>query len=267
MNTTFQPTAFEGNESGHTAASSSSVQSSALLGLGVALYALLVALAPGLMLAAALLGVLLTALAARAGLARHRRMQASVQHEIDATTGLHNRIGFDRHGAELLSQARTNEQPLGLVVFDFDDLLELHRIYGGETSHRAGCLLVARLKAIAGPRGLVARTGKAQFTVLLPGFARDRALGAVRRVLGSPARIEFDAGGDDLVLVPEFMVENAAAGSESISALQEQLGRDIASQRSSESRRLHYLQRERERHSRPMGLNPVPTMASPLGPR
>lgn len=180
--------------------------------------------------------------------------QALEEGRIDGSTTLYNKAGLMAHGAELLAACRRERRPLSVAVFDCADLLEVRSIYGSRISRKLMAHMARKFAAIAAERGIAARTGPAQFTVLLPGLGRDKAMQAIQRVLGSPSRIEFDAGDSEIVLVPEYLVESAGADAGSLEDLYKTMGRSLAEVREREQRRCQYLQRERERHSRPMGL-------------
>lgn len=196
------------------------------------------------------------AVAASRGGAWLQRRSAERQGLIDAASGLYNRHGLAAAGAHLLRQARQEGKPTSLVVLDFNDLLEVRSIYGRETSRKLHLHVVRRIKAIAGAHGLAARTGKTQFTVLLPGASAERAEAALHRALGRPSRIEFDAGDCEVVLVPDVMWEVAAPAVETVDELYGDVARMLADGQRREMRRQHWLTRERERHSRPMSLPP-----------
>ena len=181
---------------------------------------------------------------------------------VDQTTGLYNRAGLLAYGGAMMDKARREQRALGIAVFDFEDLLEVRDIYGAAVYQQVLDHVVMKLRTLAGPRGLCARTGRAQFTVVLPACGRERALRAVQRVLGSPTRIELDTGEDEIVLVPDFMVESGC-GTESIGEVYKDMCRDLLKQRANEHRRRHYLQRERERHSRPLPLISLPDTPRP----
>lgn len=179
----------------------------------------------------------------------------------DDTTGLCNCAGLMALGQSMLDDARGSQKALGFIVFDFNDLPEVRAIYGARIAGLLARQIVRKLKAIAGAQGLVARTGKAQFAVLLPGHSRERALKAVQRVLGHPARVELDVNGEEIVVVPEVIADNIAPGDEAIAQLHREMLRELEQQRIDEARRCHYLQRERERHSRPMRLPSIAAQA------
>ncbi|MGE4241514.1 diguanylate cyclase domain-containing protein [Ramlibacter sp.] len=171
---------------------------------------------------------------------------------LDGSTGLYNRRGLVIAGDEAV--ARGKARPASLVVLDLSDLVEVPAIYGREIGHRVVKRVVERVQALAGPNGLAARTGKAQFTVMLPGTDLDKAVERVHHVLGRPGRIEFEAGHTEIILVPVVQVEALAAGQESVADLLGRMERLVASHIAQEQRRRAWLKRERERHSRPSPL-------------
>lgn len=200
---------------------------------------------------------------------------------IDSATALYNHAGFVAHGDEMLAASRGDGRPLSVVVFDCPDLLEVRAIYGSSMARKLMARIVRKLGALTADRGLAARTGATEFTVVLPGMGREKALAAIQRVLGNPMRIELDAGDSEIVLVPDFLVETAGSDTASVEGLHAELRRELARQHDREQRRQHRMTRERERHSRPMGLvalsdtgaqkaqRPVraalaPTMSAPL---
>lgn len=277
MNPAFEPTAVLGSPIAPEADTGVRFSSSRLLhGLaaGLAVVALpLLALpeaaellpVPQVALLCALAIVCLLRLAAGA-----QRREATDQGLVDSVTGLYNPRGFSVVGAQLLEQVRREGRPLSLVVFDFSDLLEVRSIYGRDVSRKLLARVVRKMQAVAGGRGAAARTGKTEFSILLPGANRDKAQAIIHRVLGKPSRIEFDAGDSEIVLVPDIMAEMAAPGVETIEELHREVTRTLAEAHAYEQRRQHYLTRERERHSRPMSLPPVfdslPGTAAPATP-
>lgn len=203
---------------------------------------------------AALASAVLSLCMLRLGTGAQRRFLAA-RGWLDAVTGLGNRQALVHVGASVLQAARREGRQMTAVLFDFADLLEVRDIYGRQVSQRVLMRVVNKMQAIAGPRGMAFRTGKAQFTVLLPGANRDKAQAAVQRVLGTPCRVEFDAGDSEIVLVPDVLAELAAPDVETIDELYREIARTLAEQREYERRRQHWLTRERERHSRPMSLS------------
>lgn len=193
-------------------------------------------------------------LATKFGAVMRRPDETLENGRIDGGTAMYNLAGFAAYGDEMLEACKRDDRPLSVVVFDCADLLEVRAIYGSTTTRKLMARIVNKLSALSADRGLAARTGPAEFCVVLPGMGRDKALAAIRRVLGNPMRIELDAGDSEIVLVPDFLVESAGSDTASVEELRGELRRELTRQQAQEQRRQHHLQRERERHSRPMGL-------------
>jgi diguanylate cyclase (GGDEF)-like protein len=262
LNPAFEPTAVLGTHAASEGSLGARILSRRLL-LGAAAGLALLALPLSAATAALAVpeGALLICALASAGLLRlaagAQRRDATAQGLVDSVTGLYNPRGFSQLGAELLEQARREGKPLSLVVFDFSDLMEVRSIYGREVSRKLLARVVRKMETVAGRRGLAARTGKTEFSILLPGAGRDKSKSIIQRALGKPSRIEFDAGDSEIVLVPDIMAEAAAPAVETVDELYREVFRNLAQARAYEKRRQHYLTRERERHSRPMSLPPV----------
>ena len=189
-----------------------------------------------------------------------RRPDETLEHgRIDSATSIYNHAGFVAHGDEMLAACRRDGRPMSVVVFDCADLLEVRTIYGSSIARKLMARIVRKLSALAADRGLASRTGAAEFTVVLPGMNREKALAAIQRVLGHPTRIELDAGDSEIVLVPSFLVESAGADTGSVEELHGDLRSHLAQQQEQEQRRQHRMTRERERHSRPMGMVSLPS--------
>jgi GGDEF domain-containing protein len=181
---------------------------------------------------------------------------------IDGSTALYNPAGFAAHGDEMLAACKREGRPLSVAVFDCADLLEVRTIYGRRIARKLMARIVRKLSALSADRGLAARTGPTEFSVVLPGMNRDKTLAAIQRVLGNPMRIELDAGDSEIVLVPGFLVETAGSDTASVEELHGELRIELARLQEQEQRRQNHLQRERERHSRPMGLVSAPAAAA-----
>jgi GGDEF domain-containing protein len=171
---------------------------------------------------------------------------------LDRSTGLYNRSGLFA-AANAATQARGAALPVSMVVLDFADLREVHQIYGNAIARQMVERIVRRMRSLAGSRGLAGRTGPTQFTVVLAGATQDKGVRLVQRVLGKPARVEFDAGDSEIVLVPDLLVDTAEPGVP-VQALYREMCGELARIQKNELRRLNWLASERERHSRPMSL-------------
>jgi hypothetical protein len=88
---------------------------------------------------------------------------------------------------------------------------------------------------------------------------REKAARELERVFGKPARIEFDAGECEVVLVPDVVVDCADPSTTSLETLCNGMSQELELVRSDELRRHHYLQWERERHSQPASVAPSRT--------
>lgn len=231
---------------------------------------------------AGLLCALIVALVLRLGTDAVRHANEKTRGLVDASTGLYNERGLSHHSQALLAAAG-EPVALSVAVLDFSDLVEVHSIYGSGVSRELIGRIVRKMNRAAGSRGLAARIGKTQFALVMPGSGQDRAREILRRVLGHPCRIEFDAGHSEIVLVPEVLTASATPRTESVADLCAVLAGKLARVREDSRRRRQYLQRERERHSRPMSFaaepptqvdapssawSPVrPTVPLPLAPR
>lgn len=177
---------------------------------------------------------------------------------MDRSTLLYNRGGLIAQGNILLATCRGERRELTLAVFDCDDLLEARQIYGNRTSRKLIDCIISKMTLLAGERGLAGHTGPTQFSVVMP-MGRDKAVQVIERVLGNPGRIELEGGNSEIVLVPNVMVETVSETG-SLEKLFSALCRGLTRVREEEQLRQRYLQRERQRHSRPM---PVQAEAAP----
>ncbi len=172
---------------------------------------------------------------------------------LDRSTGLFNRAGLFAAANEVL-RSRDPAEPTTLIVLEFADLREAHDIYGSAIARKLVARIVRKLEGVAGSRGFVGRTDTAQFTIILPGTREKKALRTLQRELGKPARIEFDAGDSEIVLVPDVLMDQAEVGEVSMHDLFRGMCREMTRRQREELRRQAWLTRERERHSRPMSL-------------
>lgn len=180
----------------------------------------------------------------------------------DRSTALYNRSGLLAQGRELLARCRAERRELTLAVFDCGDLVEARAVYGNRTTRALVDRIVAKLTLLAGSEGLAARTGPTQFAVALP-MSHEKAVQAIGRVLGNPGRFEIEGCKSEIVLVPHLMVEAVPAAG-TVDRMFSALCRGLARVQEQERMRQRYLQRERERHSRPMAIQPAVTEAAPV---
>jgi diguanylate cyclase (GGDEF)-like protein len=167
------------------------------------------------------------ALALPAGMLMRKPDELVEQTRTDRSTGLLNRDGFLLRGGRMLNDCHREKRPVTVAVFGCDDLMAIRRMYGRKAGHKSLNILVGKITDIAGSRGLAARTGMAEFTVMLPGASREKALQAIARQLGNPMRIEFDSANEEIVLVPTLVIETPGAGETSIENLHTELSNDL----------------------------------------
>ncbi|HTH81071.1 MAG TPA: diguanylate cyclase [Ramlibacter sp.] len=179
-----------------------------------------------------------------------RPMRPASGGAIDRSTGLYNRAGLFAAARDAIHR-RAADAPVGMVVLEFTDLREVYQIYGSAVARKVVARIIRRLKVVQGSRGFTGRTGPSQFTVVLPGSTEENAMKQVQRALGNPARVEFDAGDSEIVLVPHLLVDSAEPGTPA-QDLYREMSLELSRIQKNEMRRLHWLTSERERHSRPM---------------
>jgi diguanylate cyclase (GGDEF)-like protein len=216
---------------------------------------------PDLLAQGAFLCIFPLLLAMKFGSVMRRPDEALENGRIDSATALYNKQGLSELGDEMLAAAQRDNRPIAVAVFDCSDLLEVRTIYGSRIARKLLARIVRKLMSMTADRGLAARTGPAEFTVVLPGMSREKALAAIHKVLGNPSRIELDAGDSEIVLVPSFLVDIAGADAASVDELCRELRSELVQIGRDEQRRHHHMRRERERHSRPMPLHSQPLAA------
>jgi GGDEF domain-containing protein len=205
-------------------------------------------------------------LAMKFGSVMRRPDEALENGRIDSSTALYNHHGLKALGDEMLAAAQRERRPLAVAVFNCADLLEVRTIYGNRIARKLLARIVRKLMSITADRGLAARTGPAEFTIVLPGMTREKALAAIQKSLGNPSRIELDAGDSEIVLMPSFEIDIAGPDAVSIDELYRDLRREVLQTGRDELRRQHHMRRERERHSRPMPLHSQPSGAEATRP-
>lgn len=166
-----------------------------------------------------------------------------------ASTSLCSKAEFVSQSDVLLAASRSWRQPLAVAVFNWDDLREVHDIYGSQISRKVKACVINKLLTLVAKGGLLARTGTAQFSVMLPGLTPTKARDAVHRVLGDPALIEFDVGDSEIVLVPEYLIDMVSEETASVQELYQKMCQDLSERQTREQQRRQYLQRERESHT------------------
>jgi diguanylate cyclase (GGDEF)-like protein len=205
--------------------------------------------------------------AMRFGSVMRRPDQALEQRRLDQATGLYNKEGLLEHGADLVETCQRDRRPLSLIVLDCADLQEIRGVYGRQVNRKLRAKIIKKLASVAGDRGLLARTGATEFSLLVPGMGREKVLAALERVMGNPGRIELDWADSEIVLVPDYAAGSIKPGETGLADLYLELSSDLAAVRHDMQMREDHYRRQRERVSAPMDLAEQVTLPGPLGPR
>jgi GGDEF domain-containing protein len=155
--------------------------------------------------------------------------------------------GVREVGKAALNALGRARQPVSIAVFDQSDLPELQRTFGSHAAREVVGRIMKKLRSISPATGLLFRPSPTVFVVLLPGYGGARALAAVRRALGQAVFIESDWDGEEIVLVPDFLVRTLS-DKESMREVYEQMLADIKAAQQYAHARHVYLQLERESH-------------------
>lgn len=153
-------------------------------------------------------------------------------------------------GNKLLERTRARNRPLTVALFDFGDLPELQAVFAGEVAHDLGPTIANKLKSIAPRKGIVVRTGRTMFMVLLPNFDTTRTRAAIVANFGRACCIELSARDDEMLLVPDFLVQTVRRDTSSVEDVYRILCSDLIRGQLHEERRQMYLKAERESHVR-----------------
>ena len=90
----------------------------------------------------------------------------AVQSDVDALTGLHNRRGFYRGAADLVTRARHHRNTrVGVVLADLDNFKLINDTAGHAAGDRVLIAVAAALRRVAGKAAITARVGGEEFLV------------------------------------------------------------------------------------------------------
>jgi GGDEF domain-containing protein len=156
---------------------------------------------PGATLVHVLLGIALAATAAAYALWTRRPPAAA-----SAAPPLVSRTEVIQAGDRLLARTREKAQPLSLAIVEVSDIADVERLFGHDVAEAIMGRLAAMLRALATARGLAARTGQTQFSLLLPGVEPQDALLALRTAFGETGCLEHESN-DELMLLPDVKVD------------------------------------------------------------
>lgn len=197
-----------------------------------------------------------------------RRPDDALEHRrLDGSTGLYNLEGLYEHGSEIVAACRRDRRPVSLIVMDCADLQEIRGVYGRQVNRKLRAKVIKKLTSVTGERGLLARTGATEFSLLVPGLNREKALRALERVLGNPGRVELDWNDSEIVIVPDYAAGSLHTNETGLQDLYAELSADLAELRHNAQMRDEHYRRQRERQSMPAELADQATLPGPLGPR
>jgi hypothetical protein len=114
-------------------------------------------------------------------------------------------------GEKMALKARRLHQPLSILMLHLHDLPELELVFGSDGAEEVVGGAMTQLMAIAGDKGLAARTASDMFTLLMP-MQAEVMVKAIQAKLGKPCCIDFEVEGQDILMVPEVMVRTVDAG-------------------------------------------------------
>jgi len=175
-----------------------------------------------------------------------------------------HRAAVYERGDTMICEALARGEPVTVVMFEQADLPELHALFGSAAARAVASAFGARLRQLAGSGGAAVRSEGNTWTVVLPGHGAERALAAVRRVLGPGLATEVEVEGEEIVLVPRMAMHTVGAQAWPMLHIYREMRGKIDRAHALELRRQEYLRRERESHSRPAPLvratAPAPAM-------
>ena len=130
----------------------------------------------------------------------HRHMTEGIQWDAqhDKLTGLANRGLFEQQLQQAISGSQDGRQPLAIFYVDLDRFKLVNDTLGHEVGDSLLKAVAERLSQLAGPRGLVARMGGDEFTVLIDSARSRKEADSVARELLRCFETPFDAGGQEL---------------------------------------------------------------------
>jgi GGDEF domain-containing protein len=128
---------------------------------------------------------------------------------IDRGSHLYNEQGFLSHGGELFDECRRARRAFTLILLNCADVAEVSDLTGRQAANLLFARLVDELKGLTPREGLAARTGPAEFAVVLPGVSAQRAAALLHQRLGNPPKVALRSRGDLITVMLDSAIAEA----------------------------------------------------------
>ena len=117
----------------------------------------------------------------------------------DNLTGLRNRRWMHDAFARQIERTSRSAQPSSILLIDVDECSRLHAEYGPLVADALLCRVASVLSAALRAQDLIARSGREQFALLLPGIDAEATIAIAERLRQT---VEAPATGPDGVALP-----------------------------------------------------------------
>jgi diguanylate cyclase (GGDEF)-like protein len=137
------------------------------------------------------------ALARKAAIARLQSERASLLRQTitDFKTGLFNDRYFAERSREEVSRARRGDQPIGVLMIDFDGFKAINDVHGHPFGDHALTTFADCLRHNLRDFDVAARVGGDEFAVLLPGSHLEDATGIAERIRATVGSLTIEHEG------------------------------------------------------------------------
>jgi diguanylate cyclase (GGDEF)-like protein len=119
---------------------------------------------------------------------------------IDPLTGVTNRLGLLEASDALLARARSNKEPIGVLLIDADHFKSINDRFGHDDGDRVLLELVYNIRRMLRAGDLVGRVGGEEFLVLSPSVKEADLLALAERIRNAVERTPFHIAGQAYAL-------------------------------------------------------------------